>query len=242
MRDKFLDKAVIMNLPIQEIETTCGNKCYLVEVAEDNHVLYIPDNVTKPSSAFNDQYNDTLNKLRGCLKVRGGHNIRSTDSMFSNCNLELLDLNKLESQNIKVAYDMFLDSKIKKLKIDRFNTSTIDLMTSMFEGFETEELDLSNFDTTNVISMSRMFYRSKIKKLNIHNFSENRLISVNEMFKQSETQTIDLSWVTMSKLREYKDVLYWAKVKEVNITKEDWINNSIFYQIDCEAKLTVVNT
>lgn len=242
MPDKFLDKIAVMGLEPQELNTACKHKCYLVELSEDNHILYIPDNVTKMIHAWDreNELSEKIQKLRGVLRVQGGKGLESTDSLFSECELDLLDLNKLDMSNVRNTMSMFENSKIKQLRISKINTSNVVFMQSMFEGFETEYLDLSSLNTTKVISMSQMFYKSKIGKMDITKLNIHRNTSMNEMFRESETETLDLRNVILSERYDNKHILYWAKVKEVIINQEDWIDNSIFYQIDCEAKLTVI--
>ena len=86
---KLINKAKIMGLGVQEIDTACDCECILINISDLNHIIYIPDDVTilNATSDLADMdflaFTDKINKLSGNIKIIGGRNLINTHFMFN---------------------------------------------------------------------------------------------------------------------------------------------------------------
>ena len=82
-------------------------------------------------------------------------------------------------------------SRLTKLDLKNFDTTSIENMACMFSGcYSLEKLDISNFNTENVTYMHNMFYEcSRLTKLDLKNFNNNVVLNMNNMFSGCSSLT-----------------------------------------------------
>lgn len=180
--EKFLNKATIMGLKIREFETFCNNYYYIVETSLNNNIIYIPDAVEQleqgyitDSNGWRDRgnYADPIRRLRGNVIVQGGKNLSNLDLAFSSCKLDILDLRKLQTENLISMKNTFQDSCIGEILFGgSFDTSRVRYFSKAFYRAGIEKLDLTTWDTGSAREVSMMFWglvcvNFKLCKINI---------------------------------------------------------------------------
>lgn len=112
---------------------------------------------------------------------------------------DLPNLQKISKFNNLVysgsAEQMFrVDSMLKTMDIEDFNTSKITNMAYMFLSTAFDELDLGNFDTSQVTTMFGMFDGArKLHMLNVKNFDTSKVTNMGYMFSGIAVSELDLS-------------------------------------------------
>ena len=93
------------------------------------------------------------------------------------------------------AEQMFrVDSMLKTMDIEDFNTSKITNMAYMFLSTAFDELDLSNFDTSQVTTMFGMFDGArKLHTLSVKNFNTSKVTNMGYMFSGIAVSKLNLS-------------------------------------------------
>ncbi|MGR3916534.1 BspA family leucine-rich repeat surface protein [Pediococcus acidilactici] len=93
------------------------------------------------------------------------------------------------------AEQMFrVDSMLKTMDIEDFNTSKITNMAYMFLSTAFDELDLSNFDTSQVTTMFGMFDGAReLHMLSVKNFDTSKVTNMGYMFSGIAVSELDLS-------------------------------------------------
>ena len=200
----FINKTMLLGYTIKEIYTACGHKCYLASMYKE-HILRIPNDVTKPTEAYGKtHFTDVLSTLEGNLQVVGGEGIVNADYMFSNCKIDILDLNMLYTHNIESMKSMFRGSHIKNILWGKLLSRKVISLNEVFKGFKCEKLDLSSWDTSNIKYMVSTFEDSWICELIINNFDLSNVKSVENMFAGGRFEILDLSNLVFSNINNTK--------------------------------------
>ena len=206
-----------------EVPTYCGHKCYVISLSASKHIIYIPDDVTYLNKDIHNQtFTKYIKDLSGHIRVIGGKGLKSTRDMFNNCNIETIDLTKLNTknvvdmrsmffmckaraiefnahysdfstQNVKHMTGMFCYCNAEILKLNGFDTRNVKDMSVMFCGCHARSIDLSSFSTKNVINMDGMFWGCKTRVLDLVMFDTSRVENMYHMFAECETEILDLS-------------------------------------------------
>lgn len=225
----FREKAIIIGYDIQELKSkeynTTSEDNYRDAVSylaskDNEHILYIPDNVCEIS-----EY-EKLRDIRGNLRVQGGKRLNHARNLFSRVNLNILDLRTMSAENLTITNWMFMQSKIKELYFCK--AEHIYFMDSMFENLECEHLDITGLTVKNVRSMERAFMYAKIgnKELNLNYWAETLnnskvLNNIESLFESGEFTTIDIHELRLSKINNNKNLFRFCKIKREAILSDD---------------------
>lgn len=152
--------------------------CYLIRKSDKEYTLFIPDSREKaPSKILSEPL------YKGCnLKVIGGRNLYTTESMFRECQAESLDLSSFNTSSVTVMDRMFENCKARCIDFSSFDTSKVEYMNSMFCDCKAESLDLSSFNTSKVVCMSYMFTRCEAKSIDLSSFDTSNVEDMDGMF------------------------------------------------------------
>ena len=185
----IMAKAKLLGLPIQELPTSCNHRCYLISVSETEHIVCIPDDVTKMNeydSIF--PFTDTIQEIQGTLKIIGGHNIEDANNMFKNCQVQSLDLSSFDTSNVTDMRSMFCECEAQSLNLSSFNTSKVIYMGYMFSRCEAQSINLSSFDTSKVTDMRSMFWGCSAQYLDLSSFNISKVTDIRYMFDNCHTK------------------------------------------------------
>ena len=129
----------------------------------------------------------------------------NASGMFYNARkLRKINLEKFDTSNIENMSSMFAYcSSLESIDLSRFHIGPVESMESMFAYCSSlKSLDVSGFNTSGVVTMAGMFRGcSNLKELNLSNFNTKSVIKMNSMFYGCEKlETLDLSSFDMSKV------------------------------------------
>lgn len=157
--DGILNKAKLLGLNIDNIGTADGKVCYLIHHDSLKHTLYIPSNIknilkntpnTNTNTANLKNYEATLSRIRGHLRVIGGENLTDLENLFSTLELESLNLSEFKPRIVNNIDKLFEGSKIPKVDISSLNLNkNIDIDNALY-GSEIQEINISNAQSFNI--------------------------------------------------------------------------------------------
>lgn len=233
---------------ISEIKAQ-GGECILVTLDdgtkppyEASYEVYIGDDVKDCSYDLNKFFKQ-LNG-RPHIKIIGGKNIKSLDSMFSYCKLRSVDLSELSAKSLYSMEMVFTDAEIDTVNLANIDTQNVTNMQGMFTGatilnidlskLNTEnvtnfdamfrsahindEIDVSSFNTSNAMQMEQMFKFVQQDKLDLSNFDTHKVITMEQMFNSARIKHLDLSSFDVSNVIDFKRMFYGFKTEELNLS------------------------
>lgn len=113
-------------------------------------------------------------------------NVSTIEEMFSNTNIEEMDLSNKKCYRLERMNALFKQCKnLRKVNLNGIDTSRVELLSSLFENCESlENVEIEELDISSVVSMSRMFKMChKIEKIQMPRTETMQLTSLNDMFK-----------------------------------------------------------
>ena len=116
--------------------------------------------------------------------------------MFSDSNIENLDLSHFNTGNVEYMYEMFTSCGYKTLDLSSFKTSKVKLMTSMFNGCsQLEDVNVSSFTAESLENTSFMFgHCQSLKKVIFRNFNTEKVTNMSSMFEDCiSLEEVDVS-------------------------------------------------
>ena len=240
----ILAKAKLLNC-LKEVPTACNHKCYLISMSDTQHIICIPDDITKLNhSAFEQVFTDNIKKLKGALKVVGGKHLKDASYMFDDCQAQSIDLSNFYTSKVTNMGGMFTLCKAQSLDLSRFDTSNVTYMGGMFQGCQAKSIDLSNFDTSKVTDMCYMFGSCQAQSLDLNNFDTSNVTDMEAMFRKCQAQSIDLSDFNTSKVTNMRSMFYGCQAQSIDLSSFDTSNvtdmSNMFYE--CKAKIKVNDT
>lgn len=132
--------------------------------------------------------------------------------LFSECNLEELDLTKFTTEGVDDMCGMFCDcSNLVKLNLNDFDTSRVTNMKDMFAGCESlNDLDISNFCTDNLLCAESMFYGcKKLKSLDLSCFNLSKVTDLCYLCTDcAGLISLDISNLDFNKIGHVDDMIY----------------------------------
>ena len=122
---------------VEQIVTASKHRCFIIHTTNNQHILYIPNDVTKLNESYN---NLTVTKhLRdfddGDLTVIGGTNLQDVQYLFVGISLERITI-KLDSRKYTTLRNMFYECESKEIYLDTLDTSNVTDMKDMFKDCE----------------------------------------------------------------------------------------------------------
>lgn len=154
----IINKAKILGI-IDEYNTYCGNKFYIIHKSNKEHLVIFPSNVTHPSEPYiGTETSNILQSLRGDIRVLGGLGLISTTNMFRGLDVTSLDLSKLYTPNLEDTSGMFKYTNLKQpLDISNLNLSKLKVIDEMFYGCDIPHINFGNIKLKDNIYMRRLF-------------------------------------------------------------------------------------
>ena len=228
-----------------EIDTVCGHKACLINVSDDDKILYIPDEVVGLNTVINDDgvylykssatgrmlttttyFTRNLMETRiKNLKIIGGAGLRSADYMLYNCRVENIDLTEFDTSHLismdhtfaSMSYSV-QNSPGTTIKFGNFDTSKVINMTSTFEYIRYNgELDLSFFKTHTVRTMRQMF-KGFDGELNLGNFDTSNVKWMDGMFSNAKILNVDLSNFDTKNVASMESMFASSRCRNINLS------------------------
>lgn len=226
-----------------------GGECILVTLDdgtkppyEASYEVYIGDNVKDCSYDLNKFFKQLDGRPH--IKIIGGKNIKSLDSMFRYCKLRSVDLSEfspnnlysmemvfadskidtvnlvnIDTQNVTSMYGMFAEATVLDIDLSKLNTEDVINFDAMFYDADVnDEIDVSSFNTSNAMQMEQMFMFVKQDKLDLSNFDTHKVITMEQMFAQAKIKNLDLSSFDVSNVTDFKQMFHEFKTKELNLS------------------------
>lgn len=187
--EAYLQKARLLGFDVETKKNSIGETYYIVHQSPNNHVVLLPDDVSKTDTLIIMPHSNDR------IKVIGGWGLRCTKSMFCGTvydSIELIDLTEMDTSNITDMSDMFPFCRASKIEFGNFDTHRVKSMYNMFFRCRTKSLDLSSFDTSNVTEMGMMFSNCRAQSINLSSFNTNKVRGMSHMFTQCEAKFLDL--------------------------------------------------
>ena len=124
-------------------------------------------------------------------------NITNMNSMFQGCqSLTNLDVSNWDTQNLIYASNLFRQTKLTSLNLNKWNVEKIRNMDSMFRDCtELETLHISSWNTNSVRFLNNMFTGcSKLTKIDVSNFNTTQVENFAHMFNNcTSLELLDLT-------------------------------------------------
>lgn len=183
-RDKilYLIRSAIAFDRYEELPTVCGHTCYLAHLSDNEHILYVPDDVNDCRGLASN----IKGRLCGKLTVFGCNNVDNMSSMFENLTyIEVIDFSYANTSKVLSMDKLFLNNKkLKYVDLSSFDTSKVKHIGDLFCHCESiEHIDLSTFDTSKVVDMHSMFSMCRsLKNIDLSGFNTSRVRSMKGMF------------------------------------------------------------
>lgn len=247
-----------------EINTVCGHKACLINVSDDDKILYIPDEVVGLNTVINDD-GVYLYKASGSmlttttyftrnlmetriknLKIIGGAGLRSADYMLYNCRVENIDLTEFDTSHLVSMNHIFAyisygtqSSPGTTIKFGDFDTSKVINMHNAFEYMRYNgELDLSFFKTHRVRKMEGMF-KGFDGELNLSNFDTSNVKCMDEMFNSAKILNVDLSSFNTKNVESMHGMFASSRCRNINLSsfktpRTKWFINMFNHAEDVE--------
>lgn len=178
------------------------NGLYFIKCSE-LYVLFISDDCI--DFGLSDGFNVYSNLLKEGinvdaikhLKVVGGNNLQTAESLFRCLPIESIDLhNFVTSKVTNMDYMFYGATFLKQVDLSCLCTENVGYMIGLFSGCKSfESLDLRDFNTSQVKSMSCMFANcTNLKSVLVDNFDVSKVCSMSNMFIGcSNLESLDLS-------------------------------------------------
>lgn len=226
-----------------------GGECILVTLDdgtkppyEASYEVYIGDNVKECSHELNEVFKELDGRPH--IKIIGGKNIKSLDSMFRYCKLRSVDLSELspnniysmeelfadakidtvnlaniDTQNVTSMYGMFAEATVLNIDLSKLNTENVTNFDAMFYDADVnDEIDVSSFNTSNAMQMEQMFMFVQQDKLDLSNFDTHKVITMEQMFEEAKIKNLDLSSFDVSNVIDLKRMFHEFKTEELNLS------------------------
>ena len=226
-----------------------GGECILVTLDdgtkppyEASYEVYIGDNVKECSHELNEVFKELDGRPH--IKIIGGKNIKSLDSMFRYCKLRSVDLSELspnniysmeelfadakidtvnlaniDTQNVTSMYGMFAEATVLNIDLSKLNTENVTNFDAMFYDADVnDEIDVSSFNTSNAMQMEQMFMFVQQDKLDLSNFDTHKVITMEQMFEEAKIKNLDLSSFDVSNVTDFKRMFHEFKTEELNLS------------------------
>lgn len=221
--EKLLNRAILMNLEIQELDTKCKHKYYIISNGNDNdnHTIYIPKDVKMIEYTLGnaENYTEQIKKLRGIVKVLGGEGLIALDNVFAHCKMEVLDLRKLKITKKITANSIFQYSKINEILFG--NEINVTDLTRAFEGGTFGDLDLNKLKVEEVKDLNWLFSDAKVKSIKFDEWYLVNLKCLVYAFSGLETEELDLRFWNLKNTRLLDGIFKYSKIERILLSEAD---------------------
>ena len=141
-----LSKARLLGV-LSEIE----DGVYYIHKPDGHDVLYIEPKVSKLKyKSLTDAIRFKTNipyyeQWCNHLNVLGGSGLTTTENLFNDVSMDVLDLTEFDTSNVENMIGMFCEATIGKIIFGNFNTHNAKYMQDMFAGCDSDNLDLNEW-------------------------------------------------------------------------------------------------
>lgn len=158
-------------------------------------------------------------------------NVSNMRSMFSEANIEKLDMSNWNTNNVTDFSSMFAFSNLNHFDLSNIDTSNVTNMGSMFHGTkinkDSTNIDTSNWDTSKVTNMSSMFSFVDFTP-DVTNWNTSNLENAVQMFSKSYIKNLDVSKWNTSKLKN-ATAMFEDLENEVDLNVSNWNTSNLEY-------------
>lgn len=244
----LINKAKVLGYKLEKIPTACNHECTLINMGSNNHIVYIPNEVTSLNvNEIDLTFTKYIKSIHGNIKIIGGHNLKDTKVMFQGCIYDSIDLSEFDTSSVKDMQMMFIDCDAKAINMNGIDTSAVKSMKSMFMNCNVPSLNLSSFVTYNVLNMSWMFSGCDAKYINVSSFDTRNVKDMCFMFERCKAESLDLSSfntrnvIDMYKMFDHCKAQY-LNLSSFSVNSENSINNHLDKMfIGCDAKADITD-
>lgn len=232
-----------------EIGTVCGHKACLINVSDDDKILYIPDEVVGLNTVINDDgvylykssatgrmlttttyFTRNLMEIRiKNLKIIGGAGLRSADYMLYNCRVENIDLTEFDTSHLISMNHIF---------------AYISYDTQRSHGTQRSPgttIKFGNFDTSKVINMNNAFeYMRYNGELDLSFFKTHRVRKMEGMFKGFDGE-LNLSNFDTINVKCMDEMFGNAKILNVDLSSFDTKNVESMHGMFASSRCRNIN-
>lgn len=196
VQDKILNRAIVLGLKIEEIDTIDKKKCYLITKSINDYMLYIPPEVTIISDTEYANNTVQLRRIKGKLVVTGGENLERVDYLFQDTDIIELNLSKFKPKQLLSVRGMFRDCKAHLIDITHLNIYHRADREKMFEGCVGEiKLNLEEYQRQFILFQQDLWeydFNLQIQVIN-EEYSEIKSINnENKLVYQDKVKNTDL--------------------------------------------------
>lgn len=219
----MINKYKILDKNITYIKPFLGSECILLSISDNDHLLYIPDDVIKIHENENSiGFNSRIRGLMGKLRVIGGASLVEISRLFSRCKAYEIDLRGLDTSHVENMTGVFEYAEAAIVRTENLNTSNVTTMKRMFNGCNIISLDLNNFDTSKVVDMFAMFKGASTSYINVSSFDTSSNTNFEAMFSKLTAPKLDLSNFVLKDTHKVKGMLHLCNIKDLIVP---WMNN-----------------
>ena len=240
----LINKAKVLGYKLEKIPTACNHECTLINIGSNNHIVYIPNEVTSLNvSEIDLVFTKYIKNIHGNIKIIGGHNVKDTKVMFQDCVYDSIDLSEFDTSSVKDMQMMFIACNTKVINMNGIDTSAVKSMKSMFLDCGVSSLDLSSFNTYNVLNMSWMFSGCDAKYINVSSFDTCNVRDMCCMFEMSEVESLDLSNFNTTNVTDMYKMFDHCKAQYLNLSSfYAGVNTHLDKMfIGCDAKVDITD-
>lgn len=237
-------KFVIAHKP-KDIEIWSGFYIHITEIKPVNGVFMIPN----ICDVFRPRYTD----VNGTLKVTAeeGLNLKSAKEMFTNVEVNHLDLSGLDISGIGRTSGMFHRHKSNSVDVSNWDLSKIfgHSLSTIFRYIRTNSIiGLETWDTSTITNFTQVFYEAQCANLNVSNWSlasmqtelaaKQGITLSSQIFSKSKLGKIDLSKWDVSNVKHMQHWFINSKIESIgNISSWNVSNCCAFDRLFNNAKI-----
>lgn len=185
-RDKVIAKAKMLGLSIVILRTPNNEKCYLMTQNEKSHILYFPDTITERFDIHD--YSETMENIRGKVRVIGGKHITSIKDYLCNTLLDEVDFSGFIAERINNVKGLFEKCNINAIDVSNINFHPNVRLDHMLDNSDIRKIKATNlkqFDITGIIE-SRSLYNVEEIHLNSKLYIEAAKQTINYIIDKSK--------------------------------------------------------
>lgn len=154
-------------------------------------------------------------------------NTKDISSLFLNTNIKTLKLNNWNTSNITNMSTVF--AKMKKLtnvEVSDWDLSNVKDISGMFDSAESlKEIDVSKWNTSNIIDMSRAFWGTlSLENLDVSKWNTSKTTNMSRVFWDSSVNKLDVGNWNTSNVTLMDGLFAGTKVRDLNIGNWDTSN------------------
>lgn len=159
-------------------------------------------------------------------KVFRTDKVTNMTQMFRlNSKLKQIDLDYFDTSKVTSMRGMFLSTSLSKINLTGFNTVNVSYMDDLFRNTPyLTSLDLHKFNTKKVTNMSRMFNWCGALNLDLSSFDTSHVTNMEEMFRGIRCTTLNLENFNTSNVKNMSLMFCGTNLKSLDLSSFDTSN------------------